>query len=93
MIESFATLPSFVCLGLIVLGVVAVLVAPPQYVRHSLVLTLIAVIGYAAVLVIMTIGTPTLTTTEQPEEAASSAGDAADDAASSSDGAAPADGY
>jgi hypothetical protein len=35
-----------------------VLVALPQYVRHSLVLALITMIGYAAVIVIMAIGSP-----------------------------------
>ncbi len=41
-----------------------VLIALPQYVRHSLVLALIAMIGYAAIIVIMTIGSPLFTAPE-----------------------------
>jgi hypothetical protein len=70
-----------------------VLVALPQYVRHSLVLALIAMIGYAAVIVIMPIGSPQFTAPEESEEAASSAGDAAEGDASSSGSALPAEGY
>jgi hypothetical protein len=41
-----------------------VLIALLQYVRHSLVLALIAMIGYATVIVIMTIGSPPFTAPE-----------------------------
>jgi hypothetical protein len=41
-----------------------VVIALPQYVRHSLVLALIAMIGYAAVIVIMPIGSPQFTAPE-----------------------------
>ncbi len=54
------------------------LIALPQYVRHSLVLALIAMIGYAAAIVIMTIGSPPFTAPEESEEAGSSPGDAAE---------------
>jgi hypothetical protein len=41
-----------------------VLIALPQYVRHSLVLALLAMVGYAAAIVIMTIGSPPFTAPE-----------------------------
>jgi hypothetical protein len=66
MLEAIATVPSFVCAGIVFAAFLAVLAAPARYVRPSLLMMFIAMLGYAAVLAITMAGSfsPTQTPTD-----------------------------
>jgi hypothetical protein len=60
--ELVVTIPSLVCLGIIVLCAAAVLTAPRRFVRPSLIVMLVTVTGYLAILAITMLGSPDLMT-------------------------------
>lgn len=67
--DLLVTVPSLVCVGIIVVCVTAVLVAPRRFVRASLIAMLVTIVGYMAVLAIMMLGSPHLiTSTEDAED-------------------------
>jgi hypothetical protein len=61
MTELVVTVPSLACLGIVVLCFAAVLMAPARFVRPSLIVMLVTVVGYMAILAITVVGSPDLT--------------------------------
>lgn len=68
MSDAFATIPSFVCLGIIIVSLLTLLVAPRRYVRGSFLVMVVAVIGYVAVLAITMAGSITPSSSTQSAE-------------------------
>ncbi len=59
------TVPSLVCLGIFLVSATAVLVGPRRFVRPSLIVMLVTVVGYMALLAIMLLGSPYLITSAE----------------------------
>lgn len=80
MSDPFVTIPSFVCLGIIIVSMLAVLLAPRRYVHGSFLVMVVSIVGYAAILAITTAGSinpnsPTEEAATQASESSSSGGD------------------
>lgn len=84
MSDAFVTIPSFVCLGIIMVSLLTLLLAPRRYVHGSFLVMVIAVIGYAAVLAITAAGSisPSSSTQDAETEAAGASSSTSDAAPS-----------
>jgi hypothetical protein len=91
--DLLLTIPSLACLGILLICTIALLIAPPRFVRASFLVMFVTVISYIAILVITLAGsfnptaTDTTTTTQDTGDSDSGSDTAPAPTAPPSDGA------
>jgi hypothetical protein len=83
--DLFMTVPSIVCLGIVLLCVIAVLVAPERYIRPSFLVMFVTLISYSAILIITLAGSfnPTSDSTTTISDTSTTSSDSSDSASPS----------